>query len=423
MKKILALVISLAMLCTALAALAEETAGAEGMQASKITGDIRDGSYVLTVQTDPEDKGDWRADEMAQDDTVVKLASSGTENGVFTAVYAPAGDGEVSVSLRHFNEHNTCDEMHSFTLLVKDGRVQEETGGSFTASPAEDDLDTFFSGEWLEKDTQFTVLDVTKKIEDGWDVEITSPVSRGAWVIKATAYYDCDYDAFVYADGVKYNLLPEGGVSEEKANEGMWGTLKLNGTEESLWLEWYDMEETGDAIVFFETAPGLPAYAYTGTDPVEGAVADMLANSEEAQNYKTEQGYVTIPCPVIHKIETVDDTHAKVYGSFWILNYVKRGECLNCISGGEYAGIITLEKEGEGWKAAGMETVGDGEDYAEDIRKFAGGDKELEDKYFAAADLKLSEEIRTRFIRDYAEANSLPVTCYQDYGWDPVMLK
>ena len=115
MKKILALVISLAMLCTALAALAEETAGAEGMQASKITGDIRDGSYVLTVQTDPEDKGDWRADEMAQDDTVVKLASSGTENGVFTAVYAPAGDGEVSVSLRHFNEHNTCDEMHSFT--------------------------------------------------------------------------------------------------------------------------------------------------------------------------------------------------------------------------------------------------------------------------------------------------------------------
>ena len=31
--------------------------------------------------------------------------------------------------------------------------------------------------------------------------------------------------------------------------------------------------------------------------------------------------------------------------------------------------------------------------------------------------------IRTRLIREYAEANSLAVTAYQDYGWEEVPLR
>ena len=147
----------------------------------------------------------------------MKLAAAGTENGIFTARYEPTGDGEVTVSLRHYSKFEVCDELHTFDLKVENGKVTETVSGSFTASPSEDDMDPYFSGEWLEKDTQFTTLNVTKKAEDGWEIELASPLSHGAWVIRATAYFDCDYDAFVYADGVKYDLIPGEEVTEKEA--------------------------------------------------------------------------------------------------------------------------------------------------------------------------------------------------------------
>ena len=412
MRKLIALTLALLMVCAACFALAESTG-------NKIQGSLEDGSYILTVQVRPEDRGTWKADEMAQDQTVVKLASSGTENGVFTARYDPTGDGDVTVTLRHFTEHAVCDALHTFDLRVQGGAVTETLGGSMTASPAADELNAYISGEWLEKDTQFTVLDATRRVDDGWDIEITSPMTHGAYVIRATAYFDCDWDAFIYADGVKTNL-PEGG--DTPAQTGLWGKIRFGGTEDNLQLVWSEGVSSDEII--FDRAPALPPYAYTGADEIEGAVANALAQDERAALYLTEPGCVTIPCPIIHRTEQPDDTHAKVYGSFWIMNYVKRGDCLKAISGGEHAGVMALEKVDGVWKSADLEEAEGGEDYAEDIRRFANGDKALEDQYFAGSDL-LSEEnqaIRTRYIREYVEANSLAISSYQDYGWDPVSL-
>lgn len=221
----------------------------EGM--NRVSGRIEDGAYVLTAQV--KDPGEWRADELAQDDSVLKLASSGVENGVFTARYEPTGDGDMAVVLRHYNEHNTCDELHSFDLRVRNGKVEDVTGGSFTASPAEEDVDSFLSGKWLEKDTQFTVLNITKNPEGGWYLEFTSPVSHGAWVIRATAYHDCDYDAFVYADGAKYLLNSDGSIQDQASASGLWGTLRIEADPSgSLQLVWYDMmhSEGGETITF-----------------------------------------------------------------------------------------------------------------------------------------------------------------------------
>ena len=175
----------------------------------------------------------------------------------------------------------------------------------------------------------------------------------------------------------------------------------------------------------FAEAEQLPAYSYTGEDPVEGAIAEFLATDERVEMYLTEPGFVSIPCPMLYKTEMIDDTHAKVYGTFWILNYVKKGNVLENISGGEYPAIITLEKTDDKWKVTSMEEAGDGEDYAADIRRFADGDQELEDQYFAGADLGTEENqtVRTRFIKAYVEANGLDVTAYKDSGWDPVELK
>lgn len=71
-----------------------------------------------------------------------------------------------------------------------------------------------------------------------------------------------------------------------------------------------------------------------------------------------------------------------------------------------------------------MEEAGDGEDYVEDIKRFADGDQELADQYFAGADLgtEANQAIRTWFIKAYVEANGLNITAYQDYGWEPVEL-
>ena len=418
MKKLTGWLIILALVLCAAAAVGE------GTEIAQVSGTIEDGAYVLAVKLDPDDAGEWRADEMAQDDSVVRLASAGAEDGVFTARYEPVGDGAVSVYLRHYNEH-AFDRMLGFDLLVKDGKVQEATGGSETGSPAEEDQDPYFSGEWLEKDTQFITLDVTKNIGDGWQIEMMSPVSHGSWIIRATAYYDCDYDAFVYADGIKYDILPDDGTPGRETEKDLWGTIRFAGTEDSLQLVWYGMEASGNEEIAFDRAPGLPAYRYSGEDPIEGAVADALASDERAGLFKTEQGYVTIPCPIIHRTEMIDDTHARVYGSFWILNYVRRGPVLINISGGEYPGIMTLEMTDGQWKVTAFEEAGNGEDYAADIERFAAGDRELEAAYFAAADLKTeaNQETRTRFIREYAAANGLPVNAYQDYGWEPVALE
>lgn len=169
----------------------------------------------------------------------------------------------------------------------------------------------------------------------------------------------------------------------------------------------------------------LPAYTYTGGDLIEGAIANALASDGRAEQFLTEPGCVTIPCPIIHQTEMIDDTHAKVYGTCWILNYVQKGEILENISGGEIPAVILLEKVDGEWQVISMEEADIGEDYYLDIQRFAHGDEALEDKYYAAGDLDAPEnrEIRTRLIRDYVEANHLAVTAYRDYGWDPVELR
>lgn len=412
MKKWIAVVLVLALACAAGCAPAEETSDA-------IAGKLEDGGYVLTVSLNPEDTGEWQADGMVQDDTVVRLASSGAADGVFTARYEPTGDGEVSVNLRHFTAYGTCDGIYSFDLKVEGGKVTELTGGSGKSSPEEYELNPLFSGEWTEKETQFTTIGVTKRIGDGWDLEITSPLTRGAWVIRATAYYDCDYDALIYADGVRTDLLPDG-EAEQPAASGLWGTLRLCGTEEAPALEWYDMDSMNATTVLFDRAPALPAYRYTGGDPVEGAIAEMLA-ARGAEDFLTEYGSVSIPAPIILKTVAEDDTHVTVYGNFWMMNYIKRGQTLLNISGGECPAVIRLEKADGAWRVASMEEAGNGDDYAKDIRRFADGDAELEEKFFSA--YEQLDEIQARYIREYAEANGLPVTAYREYGSDPVPLQ
>ncbi len=220
--------------------------------------DIEDGVYVIRIP-DPEGDLGWLADDMAQDDSVVKLADEALEGDEYVVRYAPAGDGEVTVAVRHYIGI-ACDRMYTWDLTVKDGVVQENTGGSFTAAPDEAELDPYFSGEWLEEETQFTQLTVAKGEDRGWDVEAVAPLTHGAYVFKTTVYYDCDLNAFVYDKGKFWDVpitdsedAPE--LGEAKV-AGTTGSFTLDGDADALALTWYDDVRPEETVVFARADSG-----------------------------------------------------------------------------------------------------------------------------------------------------------------------
>ena len=197
-------------------------------------------------------------------------------------------------------------------------------------------------------------------------------------------------------------LLP----AEEEYGETLEPTMNY------IWMD----EDFGQA-----SGVTLPAYAYAGSDPIEAAVAAYVAENLGSR-FLLPQGAASIPAPVILKTIKQDETTTLVYGNFWVMNYVQRGAVLECASGGEAPGIMTLTKDGDGWKVTAFEEAGSGEDYEKDIQRFCQGDKELEYAYFSAADADLVpfKSARQQFIQDYVTANKLAVRAYQDYGWAPV---
>ena len=255
MKKLLALLFIL-IVCCAGAALAEsEQSAAEDV--NPIVGKLEEGSYILRFPVQENEAGEWVADDMSQDDSVVKLNYAKTENGAFEVRYDPAGDGEVTVAVRHMNGI-ACDQVHTFDLVVKDGKIQETAGGSYTAAPNEAELADYFAGEWREKETQFTQMTITFDEERGLTAEIVSPVTHGAYLFRMTLHYDCELDAFVYDDGAVYDLpITDSEEAElgEPVHENLDGCLLLAADEknETVLLSWYSSLRPEEAdIVFFK---------------------------------------------------------------------------------------------------------------------------------------------------------------------------
>ena len=171
------------------------------------------------------------------------------------------------------------------------------------------------------------------------------------------------------------------------------------------------------AVVPALAGEALPAYVYTGSDPVEAAV--VAGTLELAEQYRADGG-VAIPSPVIFRTEEHGDSRILVYGDFRIYSYTLKDHVLENVSGGQAPGIMTLEKSGDAWTATDLELARDGGLFEPDIRRFCNGDKALEDLYFSSS--QTADEVRLRFVRDYVSASRLDVDALQDYGRDPVPL-
>ena len=245
MKKLFAMILAAALLLCSFAAFAEAPE-------AQIKGEIVNGSYVIHI---PDDNGDlgWLADEMAQDDTVVKLARAELADKEFVAQYDPTGDGEVTVGIRHYTGI-ACDKYQTWDLSVKNGAVVEVTGGSYTASPAPETFDPQMIGEYNSADGM-AVMTVTKN-EGGraWDVEINGASSQGGYVFKTTVYYDCEMNRFVYDQGKTWDapITEDDAPAElgEAKAAGQAGAFFFTGDPEDMILTWMRDEDAENTIDF-----------------------------------------------------------------------------------------------------------------------------------------------------------------------------
>ena len=273
MRKLLAFVLALFLLLTA-AAFAEEGEAAD----TAVRCDIENGSYVIRIPDADGDLG-WVADDMAQDDSVVKLASAELVDGEFVVQYDPVGDGEIAVQVKHYTGI-ACDEVYSWDLRVEGGAVVENAGGSYSAVSDDAEYDAYLSGEWEDLGDTAAEMTVARNETRGWDVVIAMPATHGAYIFKTTIYADCDVDGFVYDKG-KFWEAPITDSEEETdlgeaAVAGTAGVFRFSGDEENLSLTWYD-DQTPDREVVF--VPANADVTITARD-FEGEWVGSLADGD-----------------------------------------------------------------------------------------------------------------------------------------------
>ena len=247
MKKLFAILLALA-LCLTGFAMAEE---AQETENNKFNTLIEDGEFIIQVDNANGDLA-WIADDMSQDDSVLELAYMDTVEGTFVARYAPVGDGDVTVGVRHYMGI-ACDEAMTWDVHVEGGAVTEVTDGAYTAAIPDEEIDPTLVGEWLEAETRFTTLTVEKNPERGWDVVAVSPVSHGAYVFTASVLFDCELNSLVYNKGKFWDIsgdYEEGAELGEAAMAGTIGSFAVAGDEDNLTLEWYDTDRAEEAVLF-----------------------------------------------------------------------------------------------------------------------------------------------------------------------------
>lgn len=271
MKRLFSIILAVALLFCSAAVVAEE-------DKAEIKCDIVDGSYVIRI---PDENGDlgWVADDMAQDDFVVKLAKAGLEGKEFVVQYDPTGDGEVCVGVRHYTGI-ACDEYLTWDLSVRDGKVAEVTGGTYTASPAPDTFDSALLGEYISADGMSTMTIAKNEGGSAWDVEIDGAWSRGGFVFKTSIYFDCEMDRFVYDKGKTWEVpitesdeVPELG---EPNIFGQSGAFFPVGNPEDMILTWLRDEDSGNTMNFQRIdAPVAVNFGQSGLFLVEDLNAAM----------------------------------------------------------------------------------------------------------------------------------------------------
>lgn len=164
-------------------------------------------------------------------------------------------------------------------------------------------------------------------------------------------------------------------------------------------------------------ATDASAYGYAGDDPVEIAAYIYMAE-EVGKSFKAADA--NIPIVQIVHVDYTNPEEVLVYGDFWVFNYNINGDTLECVSGGDFPGVMHMTKDGDGYIVSSFDEVADGTDFASSAQELFG--EHFPDFMKVYSDDESRNELRTITVTDYVNLNNLDVTQYQDFGWDPVQL-
>ena len=166
-----------------------------------------------------------------------------------------------------------------------------------------------------------------------------------------------------------------------------------------------------------EAAVDAAEYGYSGTDPIEAEVYKYVAEELSKGFDKAEY---SIPVVTIIDTDASDENDIRVWGDFSVNNYNVDGDTLKCVSGGNFPGCIHIAKDADGYKVTGMDQVKDGGEFESSAKEIFG---DRYDEFMKVnSDNDSREAIRAQIASVYTKAHDIPVTKYQDGGWDPVDL-
>lgn len=158
-------------------------------------------------------------------------------------------------------------------------------------------------------------------------------------------------------------------------------------------------------------------YTYTGNDGIINAIDQYLV-AEIGKYY--DKADVGIPYMLIVDRDESDSEDIKVWGAFWYENYDMEGDTLISVSGGSHPGCMHLKKTDAEYVVTEFEQVADGSDYEESAKEIFGDRYDQFSATYSDDDKRNAE--RKAVISEFVKSHNVPVTKYQDYGWDPVNL-
>lgn len=179
-------------------------------------------------------------------------------------------------------------------------------------------------------------------------------------------------------------------------------------------------EEDTEEIVEASGTDGeeeYPVYSYTGDDGVLNAISFFICD-ELAKGYT--DGAIIIPEIIEVSRDDSDSSDIKVWGDFFIYTYDVNGDVLECVAGGTYPGCMHVATADTdcGYEVKEFELCEDGSEFDPSAKEIFGERYDAFMEVYSNDELK--EEKRGEFIAEYVKSNSIPVTKYKDYGWDPI---
>ena len=216
------------------------------------------------------------------------------------------------------------------------------------------------------------------------------------------------------AASTEAELPAEPEVVEEEEPEEVLGD-----TEEVI-LDPEEEAEVFDEVIQEEidypTLP-LPAYHYEGPEEwaeYGDAVTQFLlenTNGEEAM------GDITTCTPIVLDVDDSDPSDVKVWGEFWVDEFILHKTTLINVSGGSYGGVAHFDTTGGSPLLTSLETLDEGSDYDTSVDEIFGS-VDLSDEYFEVIDDR--DPYRAEALANYINANGIYITQFQDHGHAPI---